>query len=219
MARSDASILGDFTGRIGNIVVYKLNGKTVMRMRPAGGKKKPTPKQKQSRDDFAHVMKYMQSLNQIINTGFYDVTNGRFTFHSALSANLKAYKEAGKPEGAEWLKLSDGKRDGAEDAHVEPLEGNHFKITWGKPLVEGWRSNADRVYVVAVNSTDKGYHYVQSENAQRKQGEVVLEVLMSEPGDEIYFFIFFQNVSGSLHKKDPRNVSPSQFVGKVVMPG
>jgi len=218
MARSDASILGDFTGRIGNVIVYKLNGKTVMRIRPAGGKKKPTPKQKQSREDFAHVMKYMQSLNQILNTGFYDVTNGRYAFHSAFSANMKAYLDAGKPEGAEWLKLSEGKGAGAEELHLEPLEGNLFRITWGKPLGEGWWSHNDRVFVVAVNSTNELRPFTQSQTALRNQGEATIDVFQSSPGDEIHFFIFFQDVDRSLRRKNPRNVSSSQWVGKMVMP-
>ncbi|MBE0650706.1 MAG: hypothetical protein IH595_07670, partial [Bacteroidales bacterium] len=145
MARSDASILGDFTGRIGNVIVYKLNGKTVMRIRPAGGKKKPSPKQKQNRDDFTHVMKYMRSLKWIINTGFYDVTNGRFAFHSAFSANLKAYKTAGKPGGLEWLKLSEGTRTGAENLQIEALDNERFKVIWGNPNdKDGWYHSYDR---------------------------------------------------------------------------
>ncbi|MBE0651136.1 MAG: hypothetical protein IH595_09875, partial [Bacteroidales bacterium] len=145
MARSDASILGDFTGRIGNVIVYKLNGKTVMRIRPAGGKKKPSPKQKQNRDDFTHVMKYMRSLNRTINTGFYDVTNGRFAFHSAFSANLKAYKAAGKPAGLEWLKLSEGTRTGAENLQIEALDNERFKVIWGNPNdKDGWYHSYDR---------------------------------------------------------------------------
>lgn len=70
MARSDTSILGDFTGRIGNLVVYKLNGKTVIRIRPAGRTKKITPAQKQSREDFAYVMQFMQRLDRLSTPGF-----------------------------------------------------------------------------------------------------------------------------------------------------
>ena len=217
MARSDASILGDFTGRIGNLVVYKLNGKTVIRTRPAGRKKKITPAQKQSREDFTYVMQFMQRLRQIINIGFYDVTQGRFAYHSAFSANLKAYKEAGRPAGLEWLKLSEGKRDGAEDLKVEPLGEARFKISWGKPSGEGWAGNRDRVYVVAVKKSEKR-PYDEMVKAERYQGEITLEVSISEPGDEIHFFLFFQDVAGSFHKKNPRNVSSSQWIGKVVMP-
>jgi len=218
MARSDASILGDFTGRIGNLVVYKLNGKTVMRIRPAGRTKKVTPRQKENREDFKYVMQFMQRLKPVINTGFHDVTQGRFAYHSAFSANLKAYKEAGKPEGLEWLKISEGTRDGAEDLKVESLGGARFKVSWGDPSGEGWSSFGDRVYVAALINSDNNYHS-ENHNVLRKQGEVNIEVYQASPGDEIYFFIFFQDVEGSLHKRNPRNVSASQCVGKVVMPG
>lgn len=221
MARSDASILGDFTGRIGNLVVYKLNGKTVIRTRPAGRTKKVTPRQKQNQEDFKHVMQFMQSLTKVINTGFYDVTQGRFAYHSAFSANLKAYKEAGRPTGLEWLKLSEGIRDGAEDLKLESLGENRFKISWGEPSGVGWSGNHDRVFVVAVNKSGDKYHYVNVANAQRHQQEAELNMNSSQckPEDEIHFFLFFQDVEGSFHKKNLRNVSSSQWVGKIVMLG
>ncbi|MBN2615246.1 MAG: hypothetical protein JXR71_06090 [Bacteroidales bacterium] len=221
MARSDASILGDFTGRIGNIIVYKLNGKTVMRIRPNTTKRKPTPRQKQSRDDFTLVMRYMGSLKRVINTGFYDVTEGRFAYHSALSTNLKAYKAAGRPEGAEWLKLSEGNRAGAEDLQLEVLENNKFRISWGKPTAGAYENHDDRVFVVALNNSgDRWYRYTEQQNNLRSQGETLMELnFATAPGDEIYFFLFFQDVDGSLRRKDPKNVSASQFVGKAVIQG
>ena len=219
MARSDGSIFGDFTGRIGNLVVYKLNGKTVIRIRPNTTKRKPTERQKQSRDDFAHVMHYVRSLRQIVDAGYYDVSQGRHAFHSALSANLKAYKAAGRPEGAEWLKLSEGTRAGAEALQLEPLENNRYRITWGKAM-DGYRqSRTDRVVVVALNNSDGHHRYSESQQALRGQGKTTVDVQVVSPGDEIYFFIFFQDVDGSLRKKYPVNVSSSQFIGKAVIAG
>jgi hypothetical protein len=217
MARSDASIFGDFSGRIGNVIVYKLNGKTVMRIRPAGRTKKTTPVQKQNREDFAHVMKFMQNLKPVLNTGFYDVTKGRFAFHSAFSANLKAYKEAGRPAGPEWLKLSEGTRNGAENPQVEPLGKARFRISWGEPSIAGWWAGNDRVFVVAFFIGERNY-YSESRYALRSQGEVVMEVIQASPGDTIHFFLFFQDVEGSLRKRNPRNVSSSQWIAKVVLP-
>jgi len=217
MGRSDSNIFGDVSGRVGNLVFYKLNGKTVVRIRPAGRKKKTTARQKENQTDFRHIMRYMQCLNGIVNTGYYDVTEGRFTFHSALSANLIAYREAGKPEGAEWLKLSEGSRSGADDVQLESLGAGRFRVSWN-PTADPNSGNTDTAYVVALNNTTLRAYGVQSATAFRNQGEVALEVRRASPGDEIYFFIFFQNVDGSFRRKSPANISCSQFIGMVVMP-
>ncbi|MBE0637027.1 MAG: hypothetical protein IH598_00730 [Bacteroidales bacterium] len=216
MARANTGILGDFSGRIGNIVVYKLNGKTVMRMRPSGSKKKATPGQQQSRDDFSHVMKYMQRLKDVVNTGFYDVTEGRFAFHSALSANLNAYRLAGKPASAEWLKISEGDRSGAQEVQLEQFEDGTFKITWGQPEEGKKWSATDRVVLAIVNNTGKRISFTPKQSVLRNQGGITFSLLDATPGDELHFFIYFHDADGSLRKKDRRNVSPSQWVGKVV---
>lgn len=99
----------------------------------------------------------------------------------------------------EWLKLSEGKRDGAEDLKVEPLGEARFKISWGKPTGEGWSGNLDRVYVAAVNKSEER-PYDEIVKAERHQGEITLEVSISEPGDEIHFFLFFQEKVASIRK-------------------
>ncbi|MBN2615965.1 MAG: hypothetical protein JXR71_09760 [Bacteroidales bacterium] len=217
MARSDASIFGDFSGRIVNLVVYKLNGKTVIRIRPNTTKRKPSVLQKQNRDDFAHVMHYIRGLRQIVDSGYYDISEAHYAFHTALSANLKAYKAAGRPESAEWLKLSEGTRLGAPDLQLEALENNRYRITWGKPLRDYWQGRYDRVIIVALNNSDDSHRYTESQSTLRSQGEAILEVQVVSPGDEIYFFIFFQDVDDSLRKKNAVNVSCSQFIGTAII--
>jgi len=217
MARSNASIFGDFSGRIGNLVVYKLNGKTVIRIRPNTTKRKPSELQKQNRDDFAHVMGYIRGLRQIVDSGYYDISEGHYAFHTALSANLKAYKADERPVGAQWLKLSEGTRAGAEDLQLEALENNRYRITWGKAIGGYRESRNDRVIVVALNNSDSRHLYSESQTALRGQGATTVDVQVVSPGDEIYFFIFFQDVDGSLRKKNPENVSCSQFIGTAII--
>ncbi|NCC73587.1 MAG: hypothetical protein EOM06_09330 [Sphingobacteriia bacterium] len=218
MAPSKNGFFGDFTGRVGNIIVYKMNGKTVMRARPSRVKKNPTALQQQSRNDFAHVLKYMQTLKKTINTGFQDVSTDRSAFHTAMSGNLRAYLESGRLAGSEWLIVSKGKRAGAKEVQIEATGGNSFKITWGTPEAGKKWSDHDRVNLVTVKTTGTKIYSTLNRTALRMNGETVIEVNDVATGDEIHFFIFFDDADGSLHRHHPQNVSDSIWIGKATQP-
>lgn len=216
MARSESGLFSDFTGRIGNLVVYKLNGKTVVRTLPSVPTKPPTALQQQARNDFSHVMKYMQALKPVVSVGYREVARGRSAFHAALSHNLKAYREAGKPTDAGWLILSDGTRAGASNLHLENSGNNQFRITWGDPPTAKPHSNGDRVYVVAVSNSGPLSGYTLNHSSHRQDHEVVITLNGIDTGAHLRFFIFFLDEHGALRKKDPRNISRSSYVGEAV---
>ncbi len=217
MARSESGLFSDFTGRIGNMVVYKLNGKMVVRSLPAAPVKPPTAMQQQARTGFAHVMQYMQALKPVVSTGFRETARGRSAFHAALSANLKAWREAGRPAGAGWLILSHGTRAGANDLHLENSAGSRFRITWGDPPADKPHSAGDRAYVVAVSNSGPAPVYTLNRSSRRQDHEAIIAPAGTVPGDHLGFYIFFLDEQGALRKKDPRNVSRSSFVGEAVV--
>lgn len=67
MATLKNGIIGGFSGRLGNVVVYEMFGKTVVRSLPQKNQKKATGKRKQYQDDFRYVMKWMQYLKPMID--------------------------------------------------------------------------------------------------------------------------------------------------------
>lgn len=216
MAQSNSNIFGDFTGKLGNLVIYKLNGKTVARTKPRPKKDKPTVAQQEARNDFKHVMKLVQTLKPLVHIGFRDVSEGQLMFHTALSVNLKAYRQAGKPAGLDWLKLSKGMRAGAADLNVMPITENSFEINWGKATDEQNYADHDRVYAVAVFADREQVYYTYSRNAQRSNRSVTLEIQPVSTGTEIHFFVFFMDTEGSLQKKTPVNISDSQWAGSLI---
>jgi len=65
MAIIDKNILGEITGKIGNLVIRKLNGKTVIALRPAKYKASQSTQAKFHRNRFAVTVKFAKYINSI----------------------------------------------------------------------------------------------------------------------------------------------------------
>lgn len=65
MGTINKNVLGDFKGRIGNIVVRTLNGKPVVSVRPASYKSSKSEKSKSNKNRFAVAVKFASYINAI----------------------------------------------------------------------------------------------------------------------------------------------------------
>jgi hypothetical protein len=183
-------LFGEFSGRIGNLIVYELNGQTVIRTRPAGPQKKATGKRKQYQDDFRHVMKLMQIAKHIVKIGFAEEGKKGTGFKKALGENLKKYRTLDRPESLEWLELSRGSLSGAASFSSELLADGQLKISWtgtqeGKPFYD-----EDQLLVLLVNETSLkslrlGYTY------SRKDGHLVVQAPPQKDGESLRVFVSF----------------------------
>ena len=183
-------LFGEFSGRIGNLIVYELNGQTVIRTRPGGPQKKATGKRKQYQDDFRHVMKLMQIAKHIVKIGFAEDGKKGTGFKKALGENLKKYRSLGRPESLEWLELSRGTLSGAAEFSSELLADGQLKISWtgteeGKPSYD-----EDQLLVLLVNETTLkplrlGYTY------SRKDGHLVVQAPPQKDGESLRVFVSF----------------------------
>lgn len=210
MAYSKEGVLGNFTGRLGNLVVYQMNGKTVVRQMPVRKKGIVSPHLKEAQGHFSKIMSVMQATKPFIKRGFNDLAEGKFVFQRALSENLKLFKEAGNPDNLEWLQLSWGERAGAKDLAVSVV-GNEATISWGEAEEGKPSAKDDAVMLLAINETT----LETTDNwkaGNRSKGQASLRLPKIGAGQQVLVFIAFLDLAASATKRDLKNISTSQML-------
>ncbi len=149
MASTVDPLFGHLRGRIGNVVVYRMNGKMVVRSRPSVKRKPATGKLKQSQDVFRTVMAKMSSVRMLVNFGFDAVAVNRPAFHAAVSENLNRYRSVPDKDQRHWLLLSHGSRAQAT-GWACGLSGNYLQLSWGENQASGAAHDSDRLVVFLV---------------------------------------------------------------------
>ncbi|MDX9943141.1 MAG: DUF6266 family protein [Bacteroidales bacterium] len=211
MASTKEGPLGNYSGRIGNIVAYEMFGKTIMRSRPSGKRRPAQGALKQAQTDFSKVMKVMQSARSAVRVGFNPQAEGRSAFHAAMSVNLVNYRNAASPEDLHWLVISQGERSWAQDVAMT-IEGNKAVVTWGDPEPGKRYSVSDQVMLLAMNDTSLDSS-VNLQAAQRKEKRAELALPPAKAGENILVFMAFHNPIEASSNKSLENVSDSRLIG------
>jgi len=174
MATLKNGIMGGLSGRLGNVVVYEMFGKTVVRSLPSVKQKKATGKRKQYQDDFRYVMKWMQYLKALLDHCWRVEPPHQKAFKPAFSHNLKRYREMERPQNYEWLELSRGEIAGLEQIEMKWKEDS-IQISWSNPTTEKPMHPDDTVYIQLVNET-QSQAYPKLVNTHRKDEQIVVKV-------------------------------------------
>lgn len=210
MAFTEEGMLGKFTGRLGNLVFYEMNGKIVMRTKPGKRKKPAKGRQKETQNNFARVMGIIQPMKTFVKIGFNDLAGGKFVFHKANSENLKRFYKADNPDDLRWLLLSKGERAGAQDLALEMGVGQ-ATVRWGEPEAGKPFDPTDRVMLLALNTTT--LESTENTNAAtRSQGQAGIALPPAKAGEKVLVSISFMDLAGSLLTCDPKNISTSQLL-------
>jgi hypothetical protein len=214
MAQATQGMLGPFKGRLSNLVIYQLHGKTVVRTLPSVKQRPAKGQLKQNREAFARVMKCMQRLKALLHFGFAGEAQGRSAFHTALSYNLKAYKGSTDVYSGDWLQLSRGRRAGAQDLSVEASGSTHVKVRWGEPTAGLPESGHDLAIAAAVNTTTMQCT-LPAPTATRSAGETTLRIPPAKSGETIAVYLVFFNSLDPLPAQPGDPVSNSQLAGRL----
>jgi hypothetical protein len=89
MARFKNGILGAFSGTVGTVVGYELNGVAIGRSKPRKKKGKPTIKELANRKKFADLQAWLKPLTAFLRVGFKDYDPNFQGFVAAKSYNSK----------------------------------------------------------------------------------------------------------------------------------
>ena len=94
MARLTKAVLGELSGKIGSLIVRKVNGKQFVSLRPDHYKKSKSTKAIYEKNKFSAVVKFAKTINsipQIKNVWQKSNVHGFSAYHKILKTNLKLF--------------------------------------------------------------------------------------------------------------------------------
>ncbi|WEK17784.1 MAG: DUF6266 family protein [Candidatus Pedobacter colombiensis] len=201
-------IMGNYRGRIGNLVFYVLNGKTVVR---TIGKttKPPTELQLKCRQEMSVVSSFLKHITEFINVGFNLMAkyNNKHPFNMALSYNRKYALQGRYPDiGVNFKKVlvTEGSVLNAIDPFIESIpEG--LKFSWSCPDSLNWSRPNDNVMLLAYFPVLQKAEYVLY-GAKRSAGSDILSL----PADLLneYMEVYISFVA-----EDRRGIANSTYLG------
>jgi hypothetical protein len=152
MATLRNGLLGNYKGKIGNLVFYEVRGRQVVRTL---GKSTvpPTPAQLQNRNEMETVVGFLKPLREFINVGFNLKAKGssRTPYNMAVSYN-KIHAVAGAYPNVkmnyEKVQVTEGRMVAAINPTVE-LTADGLSFTWLCPDTLEWPRPNDQVMLLA----------------------------------------------------------------------
>lgn len=193
MGRAGNGLMGNYQGKIGNLVFYVLNGRQMVR---SIGKitSAPTEAQLRNRKEMATVIAFLKPITEFINVGFMVAANktGKSAANMAVSYNKKNAVGGTYPDiGMEYhkVRVAEGKGYEAESPTVELLtEG--LKFTWLCPNIYPWPVETDQVMLLTYFPLLKKAFYITA-GVQRKECSQVLYLPQDMLAQHMELYISF----------------------------
>jgi hypothetical protein len=210
MATFKNGINGGFTGKVGSVIGYELNGKWVMKALPglSAKNKKGTVNQKACRSGFTRMQYFLQPLIPFIRVGYNLESKLRMmTAHNAAKSYnmLHALDENGDIDCAS-VRLTFGNLIGVENpAVVKADAGLHF--SWSNNAGNSWIRETDQIMVMAYNVKEQRAYFKLS-GARRIDGLETIEIPVFEQGNEFHTWISFIS-------DDRQSISMSSYTGNI----
>lgn len=152
MATYRNGFLGNYKGKLGNLIFYEVKGRQVVR---SVGKSKvpPTAAQLQNRNEMEAVVSFLRPLKELISIGFHLKAKGTSCtpYNMAVSYNKLHAVKGAYPNASidyERVLVTEGKMEAAIEPVVEPArEGLSF--SWVCPADLAWQRPNDQVILLA----------------------------------------------------------------------
>jgi Family of unknown function (DUF6266) len=132
MATYNNGILGEFSGKIGNVVGSSWKGIPVIRSKPVRKKTGSSVLQEQQRARFLLMSRFLRPLTDLLNQTFKKSAVGMSCFNKAFSENKKAIAGDYPAIGIDFprIVLSNGKLPLGEPPTITSPEAGKLLLTW-----------------------------------------------------------------------------------------
>ena len=213
MGSLNNGLFGGFSGRVGNLVGYLLNGKSVIRT--IGHSTKPlTPARKANCQQMTVVNAFLRPSLNFIRTGFRYITAGtdKNFYNAAVSYNKKHAIQGVYPNlSIDYTKalISAGsllKADITQIYHHE--EGIEFK--WEVPADLPWEHRNDRAMLL-IHFPDASISKTVMSGARRQEGREIVTIDKNLKESRMEAYITFIN-------EDATEISDSVYAGSLNLP-
>ncbi|WP_316839407.1 DUF6266 family protein [Pedobacter gandavensis] len=206
MGSLNNGLFGGFTGRVGNLVGYVLNGKVIVRTIGHSGKAL-TPARKANCEKMTVVNEFLRAHLNFIRTGFKLITAGtdQNFYNAAVSYNKKHAVQGTYPNiSIDYSKalLSMGSLLNAGKTEISKhADGIEFK--WEVPADLLWEHRNDRAMLL-IHFPDAKVSTAVMSGSRRHEGREVVAIDPSLAGSRMEAYISFVNedateISDSVH--------------------
>ncbi|RDC54233.1 hypothetical protein DU508_22350 [Pedobacter chinensis] len=211
MAILNDGVNGGFTGKVGSVIGYQLNGKWVIKGLPKSSKKnkKGTADQNKCRSKFTLMQHFLAATLGFVRVGFHlEAKAKRMSAHNAAKSYnmLHAFNQNNQIDYSK-IRLSHGNLLGAEEPQVL-AEEHGLRFTWNKQQLSNHQSAYDQVMLLAFNEESNMTYYMLS-GAKRKTETEMLEINEHEKGKTFHTWISFI-------ADDRENISNSVYAGSII---
>jgi hypothetical protein len=210
MAILKDGVNGGFTGKVGSVIGYQLNGKWVIKGLPKLSKKnkKGTDKQNKCRSKFTTIQTFLSYVLDFIRVGFNleAKAKGMSAHNFAKSYNmLHAFNGNGEIDYSR-IKLAQGKLLGPADAAVQ-VHQNGLLFCWDQQISAGYERRSDQVMLLAFHA-EGGFAYRRLSGNRRSAGQELLEIPRERISMGYHTWMAFI-------ADDRQSISDSIYLGKV----
>jgi hypothetical protein len=195
MARLNHPFLGQLSGKLGNLVIYQLNGKTVVREKPQWKKSyQATALQRLYQQKFKLATAALRPLLKVLDTGYGEyVTSTRKGFHLALSQTLKsAMLETQGTVGVNYesILISSGVVSPVLHLQTSWVGTRELSLHWESQGNQGNAKDSDLSWIVVYNP-DQGIVEEFSGGAFRRTQSQTIELAQRIDLAGSYLFMSF----------------------------
>lgn len=201
MAKPPRNLNSFVSGKMGNLVVYERDGKTVLRSRPIKTKKKPSAKQIYTRKAFKKANAFLTPIRSELEFGFSGLSDDKSKrFGKALSLAIKQaiLPVDGEPNlHPERVKISSGDVLEPADAAAKWEASNRLVLTWRPNSFEGMAKDGDEIFYVALDPDTKRKWSVEK-GGYRKNGSLTIDFPWTASlAGQFYHYLAFYTQSSS----------------------
>ncbi|MBQ8225314.1 MAG: hypothetical protein IJZ86_08205 [Bacteroides sp.] len=191
MGTVDNGLLGGVSGKVGNLVGFRRNGKNLIRVQAARINDARTPKQLKQRRKVVLVIEFLKPLMPFIHIGYKNYAQGRSAYNAATSYLMKrcmTENGAGEPcIDLQRVMLSIGFLNGVEKAEVLRI-GDKLNFSWIDNSGVGNAESEDKVLLVVYN-LQKRASLFQLDVAKRADGKAGLKLPKGWSKDELMTYV------------------------------
>ena len=197
--------LNSFTGKVGDVVGYEVNGKAYIKRKPV--RKAPlTEGELKQINTFIMVQKWVNPISAFLRLGYHGANSGLHALNAAKSAIHKKAVDRELPQVLpELVKVSTGELALAENMDAFLINAAEVSFLWD-PQIPIKSSPRDRIMMLAYNP-DAAVAFMELAGPSRSTGIATLP-LDSPPAGSYHLYAAFIS-------EDRRRQSESVYLGVV----
>ena len=219
MAQIKTGILGNVSGKVGNVVGGTWKGINYLRTVAANVNNPNTELQAIQRLKFGTMVKFLQPITEFIRVGYKGQAVKMTAFNAAFSYNFHNALTGDYPDFAvdyPRAMVSRGNMAGAINPTCSSAEAAKVILSWEMVSGSGQSSETDTAIFVLFNATKNEALY--SLNAgNRVDASIEVVVPASYSGDTVHCYIAFMTLNSVLGGQLRNAISNSSYAGSVTV--